>query len=222
MKGLLFKPKMIEATQREVNPKTQTRRLIAQPDFEPVKIEHETKGGITIVTLHGEREEQKKKIRIPCAKGETVYVKEPWSPEISTEKKWKSPMFMEARFARIFLEISDVRIERVADISDADCLAEGIQEIETSQKFYGGVENEDPSAIQFYKWYSSPREAFRWLWNSINAEPKLNKKLGLYFSYPFQQEDKDCSGKKRKYPVIEIVNPWVAVITFGRVKYDSI
>ena len=213
MKGVLFKPTMIQAVQREVNPKTQTRRLTAQPDFEPAKIEYETKVGITIVTLHGEGEEQKKKIRIPYARGETVYVKEPWSPEISTEKKWKSPMFMESRFARIFLEIFDVRIERVAEISDADCLAEGIKELHTEYKLY---------SHENFPCFASPREAFRWLWNSINAEPKLNKKLGLYFAYPFQQDDKDCSGKKRKYPVIEIVNPWVAVITFRKVKHDSI
>jgi hypothetical protein len=40
--------------------------------------------------------------------------------------KWKSPLFMPRSAARLFLVVTDVRIEKLNDITAEDCIAEGI------------------------------------------------------------------------------------------------
>jgi hypothetical protein len=57
--------------------------------------------------------------------------------------------------SRISLEITHVRAERLQDISEADCIAEGCP---------GGH-----GAIAGYAYYATPLEHFHWLWNEING-----------------------------------------------------
>jgi len=42
-------------------------------------------------------------------------------------KGWRSPRFMPKEAARIFLKVTNVRVERLQDITDADILAEGFK-----------------------------------------------------------------------------------------------
>jgi hypothetical protein len=43
-----------------------------------------------------------------------------------SEIKWRSPMYMPKAATRLFLRVTDVRVERLQDISEEDALAEGI------------------------------------------------------------------------------------------------
>ena len=77
--------------------------------------------------------------------GEVLYLKEPYTNEVDghigvaykyrpsntdgiseSEIKWKNKLFMPEKYARYFIKITAVRCERLQDISDEDCLKEGI------------------------------------------------------------------------------------------------
>lgn len=65
------------------------------------------------------------------------------------ESRWRPSIHMPKRFARIWLRVTDVRVERVQEISEEDALAEGVAEC-------------------FYVGEGLARQRFRDLWNRIN------------------------------------------------------
>ncbi len=73
----------------------------------------------------------------------------------SAEPKWKPSIFMPRWASRITLEVLDVKVERLQDISEEDAKAEGVEPL---AKAYLGL----PA-----KGY---REAFTELWQSLNAK----------------------------------------------------
>lgn len=64
------------------------------------------------------------------------------------EIPWRSPIHMPRWASRITLEITDIKVERLQDISEKDAIAEGIE-------YNGGCE--------------VPRKTFEWLWESIKG-----------------------------------------------------
>ncbi|MCK5236168.1 MAG: hypothetical protein KAR06_04200 [Deltaproteobacteria bacterium] len=109
--------------------------------------------------------------------------------------KWAPSIHMPRRLCRTVLEITDIRVERVRDISNEDALAEGIIKEDLppdSDNFhppgsYGYVSGLYPfpkGSIHVH-----PHEAFRELWNSVY--------------------EKRGQGWNK--------NPWVWVITFKRI-----
>jgi hypothetical protein len=73
--------------------------------------------------------------------------------EMSNEDcKWKPSIFMPKSACRIFLEITDVKVERLQGISEADAIAEGINLKNTS----GDYEH-------------TPVQEFEKLWQKING-----------------------------------------------------
>jgi hypothetical protein len=65
---------------------------------------------------------------------------------------WRPSIYMPRWASRITLEVTGVRVERLQDISEADAMAEGV----------GGRAQEDA--------YSSCRDEFAALWDSINGK----------------------------------------------------
>ena len=82
--------------------------------------------------------------------------------------KNRPSIHMPKKFARIFLQITDVRIERLNDISDKDSISEGIKTDNCEGKdcyyFYPSNDLRDDSYLD------SPKTSFYSLWNSINGE----------------------------------------------------
>ena len=113
--------------------------------------------------------------------GETVYLKEPYvisgsyiiykfGSTIGQEcdkagVKWKNKLFMPESAARHFIKIIAVRAERLQDISEEDCLKEGIEEViwkgkilKSSKHYFNGYES-----------YDTPIEAYAELIDKING-----------------------------------------------------
>lgn len=83
------------------------------------------------------------------------------------EIKWKSPLFMPKKAARLWLQIEDVKVERVQDISEDDAIAEGVGEHEP-ECHLPTEQNGYPTCNCGA--FSSYVELFAKLWNSINGE----------------------------------------------------
>ena len=77
----------------------------------------------------------------------------------------RTAMFMPKRMARYWLEITDVRVERLQNISDEDCFAEGIHRF-GSTEMYGHNPKGTPGPLVG----DTPKDAYRLLWDSINRK----------------------------------------------------
>lgn len=74
---------------------------------------------------------------------------------------WKPSIHMPRSLSRILLEITDVRVQRLNDISEEDALAEGIDACDCGCGTH---------YAEGQKWTRyAARDSFRDLWNSINA-----------------------------------------------------
>lgn len=71
------------------------------------------------------------------------------------EDRWRPSIHMPRWASRILLEIVAIRVERLQDISEADCVAEGCA---------GGH-----GSIPGYGYSATPAEHYRWLWELING-----------------------------------------------------
>jgi hypothetical protein len=124
--------------------------------------------------------------------GDVVYIKEAWVEMVcvaSTEKgkgrgesnilykltaddtekrilqgHWKSPLFLPERFARDFIQITDVRPERLQDIAEEDAIAEGVTRHLAATL---GL-SVSPSEEEFN--FRDSRHTYRVLWDSINKD----------------------------------------------------
>ncbi|MDR2774019.1 MAG: hypothetical protein LBC19_04625 [Tannerella sp.] len=95
--------------------------------------------------------------------------------------KWKNRLSMPAKFARYFIEITDVRAERLQDISDEDCIREGIE-------LYDGYDNLNGYAciavwkkikgVDFFPPFDTPKQSYAALIDRINGK-------GTWESNPF-------------------------------------
>ena len=108
------------------------------------------------------------------APGDRLWVREKWGVTVDCETiyfadfipnvhdvsifRWRSPMFMLRKYSRLTLEITNVRCERVQEISYDDCLAEGCP---YSRKHENDMTNADK--INRIGWYQGQ-------WNELNAK----------------------------------------------------
>lgn len=136
-----------------------------------------------------------------------------WVEQREEETRWYPSIFMRRSFSRITLEITEVRVERLQDITEADAEAEGVA-ASMSIGYYNilGVGGKNRQVVEGFvggipkagdEWQGikvehiqhvpprqtgSARTAYRDLWNRINGPDAWN------------------------------VNPWVWVVGFKRVE----
>lgn len=75
--------------------------------------------------------------------------------------EFNDPFHMPRWASRITLEITNVRVERLQDISEADAMAEGMRRHDASKVFSTGAD---------LSCYATAREAFAHGWDSINRK----------------------------------------------------
>jgi hypothetical protein len=126
--------------------------------------------------------------------GDILYIRETWAPgcmggyiykagheyaERLTElKQWKPSIHMLKEAARIFIEITAVKAERIQDITEEDARAEGL-----SEKRLPGVVPEDCGAVLV-----SARGKFHALWDKLNAKAGHGwEKNDWVFAYTFRR-----------------------------------
>lgn len=81
---------------------------------------------------------------------------------------WEPSIHMFKSAARIWLQVEEIRVERLRDITQEDAIAEGIKFSGLFSE-YGGVVPH-PKVIDHYRWYANPVDAFNNLWIHINGE----------------------------------------------------
>lgn len=96
-------------------------------------------------------------------------------------KGWTNKMFVKAEYMPHQIRILDVRAEKLQDITDEDCLREGVYKDECKTYFNGyafDLTRCEGNCILATQWYKSPREAFAALIDKISGK-------GTWKSNPF-------------------------------------
>ena len=166
MKGINFTEPLFHTIVEGL--KTQTRRIIKpQPQ------------GCFVPTKEGYQDGHFHNFKPRYKLGETVYIKEPYLETRETypsgktrvlykysgtwfdkEWKWNNKLFMPEKYARYFIEITAVHCERLQDISDEDCLKEGIEFNKFNDPYYFMPDDNGCG-------HDTPREAYADLINKI-------------------------------------------------------
>lgn len=157
-KPILFSTPMVQAILD--GRKTQTRRVIKpQP--------------LDVVTYANQRVWYPEVIKCPYGEiGDVLWVRETFIKDKESflhkashtlvEKfiKWKPSIFMPKEACRLFLQVKNIRVEQLQDITEEDAFAEGAKH----GRFYG-----------LGQIGGSTREGFFELWETINKKGSVNK-----------------------------------------------
>ncbi len=120
-----------------------------------------------------------------------------WKIPKAAAKGAVTSLFMPRWASRITLEITDIRVERLRDISEEDALAEGVEPWGMTEAELANllVSDESPETKAFWKAMGpgqmSAKACFQMLWDTINGK-----------THPWES------------------NPWVWVVAFKRVAQE--
>ncbi len=198
MKPMLLNTAMVRATRD--NQKSETRRAIKVPNGYELKAQGmRTDGKYSknkkFVALFEDDLGFSELVESAYSVGDVVYVRETFAfskhrkrilykadysddydIKYNWETTWKPSIHMPKKHARIFLKITDVRVERLEDISEDDIEKEGIVSVTaptfgddyTYHSYYGIPDYKNLTNIFYETIYGDAPEveAFKHLWNS--------------------------------------------------------
>lgn len=95
---------------------------------------------------------------------------------------WKPSLFMPKEAARIFLKVTNVRCERLQDISEGDAISEGVKLFDTN--LYKDYEDNKSPGV------GKARVSFATLWDSINAKKHPWESNPWVWVYDFERIEK--------------------------------
>jgi hypothetical protein len=116
-----------------------------------------------------------------------------WEPG-EAPTRWRPSIFMSHWASRITLKVENVRVERLNDISAADCLAEGIVEREVIVGTVYENGHREITAFRYFfdgcteEGFECPEDAYAALWDSINGAGAWEANPYV-FVYDFVRED---------------------------------
>jgi hypothetical protein len=119
----------------------------------------------------------------PICTGDILYVRETWKEapkgyyyyedwqkdDIADVTKWKPSIHMPKEAARIWLKVTDVRVERLQEITDEQAKREGIQYDECPTGFTWKQETD------MHNCYTTPIGAMQALWNSTIRKSDIDR-----------------------------------------------
>lgn len=211
MKPILFNTEMVRSILE--GRKTVTRRAIRpQPEGRPIRMtENSCYPGCYAI------EGTPRVIRPPYQPVDILYVRETWNGDwcdhyiykadggsakaagYTAEPKWRPSIHMPKEAARLFLRVKGVRVERLGDITDDQCEAEGVVGWTKDGKLYKYAPADPEGDGPAWKWQDCPtipQEAMRRAWDST-----------------IKPNDRATYGWE--------ANPWVWVIEFERISKDE-
>jgi len=83
----------------------------------------------------------------------------------SGRPRWRPSIHLPRWASRLTLTVSDVRVERLQDISNTDAIAEGLMQLPATRRWVAS------KGDQYFGFaHADPRVVYGWLWNTINGE----------------------------------------------------
>ncbi len=140
----------------------------------------------------------------PICTGDILYVRETWKEapkgyyyyedwqrnDIADITKWKPSIHMPKEAARIWLKVTNVRVERLQEITDEQAKREGIQYDECPTGFTWKQETD------MHNCYTTPIGAMQALWNSTIKKSDLDRYGWDANPYVFVIEFERCEKPK--------------------------
>lgn len=159
IRPILFSGEMVRAILE--GRKTQTRRIVKMPPQRFYKQGEKFEG------------ESGREYKPYANVGDVFWVRETWqkvndryifkADSIADNFKWKPSIFMPREAARIFLKVTNIRVQRLQDISEEDAVKEGIEySNEFGYKLY--------TKQDFFSKHLSASDSFMSLWEKINGK----------------------------------------------------
>lgn len=179
-----------------------TNYMLADLDFRDVIFNGRTFAGtehITFLKVHHKHEDTRHRVHCKLYVDDVIFVRETYATiddkyvykadgfvqqygawERSTPgqvieriEKWKPSLFMPKIAARNFLQITDIDAQRINQISEHDCVLEGIEQEPTGDYLFRNYLFKKKNAFSKYLWIEA-KESFKSLWVSINGELSWN------------------------------------------------
>ena len=114
--------------------------------------------------------------------------KEGFADMMTNSRGSANKMFVRSELMPHQIRITDVRVERLQDISDEDCIAEGIYKDDGKTHFNGyafQITRDQYGNMLSKQWYSTPREAYAALIDRISGKGTFERNPYV-FVYEFE------------------------------------
>jgi hypothetical protein len=182
-KPIFFSTSMVRAILD--NQKSQTRRIIKlKKEIQNPQFGFTTftpKGSVSVRGIHKNGEYGESFIKMPYQKGDRLWVRETFwlngsgmprfKADFANPKeygwKWKPSIFLKKEHARIWLEVTDIWVERLQDITEEDARSEGVYKFKDCEGYSKYALKK--GKVHLFS-VATARESYQTLWESINGK----------------------------------------------------